>query len=45
MNSFKNSRGTDAQDILDSIIDDFCKYIGKKEDFHDDLTVIVMKKK
>ena len=45
MKSLQAAPGGSAREILDRVMDDFYSFAGKKEDFSDDLTVIVIRKK
>ncbi|MBN1496287.1 MAG: SpoIIE family protein phosphatase [Spirochaetes bacterium] len=45
LRSFKNAPDGSAREILDSVMEDFYSFAGRRENFKDDLTVIVIKKK
>lgn len=45
LRSFKNAPDGSAQEILDSVMEDFYSFAGRRENFKDDLTVIVIKKR
>lgn len=45
MESFKNAQDGSARRVLDCIMDDFYLFAGRKEEFKDDLTVMVVKRK